>query len=533
MNIEQEHDGSGSDLEIQYEEESEHTPEPELLSLQEKIVKLQEKKASLKIQVAEENYVLEFDDFPSAKARSTQTAKVKKLQEQLETLTITLKALLPDPVVSVDSYRTKRANGPDIVEMQKKCLRIAGTMKKFTPKDEPELFWHKFQQSCENYQLIDRESVMVLHALLGEHSDALTWYSTTVHQQVDSVKLKDLKTLFYTAFLEADWQTARLMQLMDIRYRKGETVKQFIQRFSALMQANEFGWSQEVAERAFLKHVMFYKCPYSVQRILVDKTPADFDSCASLAKALMKYVGVPEDVIEVQLCDRCSRQTGKDRVRYKSKAKGDHSDPKSFCEIHGECNHTTKDCLKRKRKENETKESREESRANKKRQGLCMADGCKEKYTPEHAAVCEFRKRKPTLKKMDAQESDTDMTNDQLNNDIDVVDLDRDFFLFKRQDKTSIANGFVFAPIEIEGKPLYAGIVSMANVSFLSPSMVSSLCLNLEKTSTSIQLGEGSTQVPCIGRTPSVEVAVGSKKFRNQFLVLDLGKERYRMYFGY
>ncbi len=76
---------------------------------------------------------------------------------------------------------------------------------------------------------------MVLLALLGDHPRCLTWYTDEVHAIAESISLPTLKKLCYSAFLDVNWQTARLMELMDTRFGKDETVKDFVHRFSQLM----------------------------------------------------------------------------------------------------------------------------------------------------------------------------------------------------------------------------------------------------------------------------------------------------------
>ena len=137
--------------------------------------------------------------------------------------------------------------------MQKTSLRVAGTFQKFKKNTPPEVFWHQFQQGVKTYHLSSREAVMVLHALITEHPRGSNWYANNVQECSSLITLAQVKNLFYAEFLEANWQTARLMELMDIRYQPKETVKDFVNRFSELMQSNEFGWAETNPERAFFK----------------------------------------------------------------------------------------------------------------------------------------------------------------------------------------------------------------------------------------------------------------------------------------
>jgi hypothetical protein len=116
------------------------------------------------------------------------------------------------------------------------------------------------------------------------------------------------------------------------------------------MQSNEFSWYDESDEKSFLKHVLFYKCPYTVQRIIGDKTPKDFTSCASLAEALNHFVGTPPDIAASKGCERCRncitckgrKPLLDDRLGQKVKAPS-----KLFCDFHGSGSHEAKNCTRK------------------------------------------------------------------------------------------------------------------------------------------------------------------------------------------
>jgi hypothetical protein len=112
----------------------------------------------------------------------------------------------------------------------------------------------------------------------------------------DAITMDELKKRFYLEFLDADWKTGRLIELMEIRYLSGEAVKEYTQRFASLMQSSEFSWSDTHPERQFLKHILFYKTSYSVQRIIGEKKVGDYPSGAALPRCCPKYVtlGVQE-----------------------------------------------------------------------------------------------------------------------------------------------------------------------------------------------------------------------------------------------
>ena len=226
--------------------------------------------------------------------------------------------------------------------MQKTSLRVASTLKKFKASTAPEVFWHQYQQGVKTYHLQAREAIMLLHSLVTEHPRGSNWYANNVQEQADTLTLTEVKNLFYTEFLE----TARLMDLMDIRYQAKETVRDFANRFAELMQSNEFGWAENKKERAFLKHVLFYKCPFSVQRIIGNKSPDDYDSCAALANDLCHFIGVPVDIPPPPTCSKCKKA-----LTDLSKSKVDKKGLK-LCSIHGWGNHTDQECNHKKQKTN-------------------------------------------------------------------------------------------------------------------------------------------------------------------------------------
>ena len=317
--------------------------------------------------------------------------------------------------------------------MQKTSLRVAGTFQKFKKNTPPEVFWHQFEQGVKTYHLSSREAVMVLHALITEHPRGSNWYANNVQECSSLITLAQVKNLFYAEFLEANWQTARLMELMDIRYQPKETVKDFVNRFSELMQSNEFGWAETNPERAFLKHVLFYKCPYSVQRIIGNKTPNDYESCSALAADLGHFVGIPTDIPPLPMCAKCRKP-----IVQAIKPKTEPNVPK-HCNMHGKGNHTDQECYRHKDKQNYQEEQAPKKRKN---PDLCWAKGCEEIFTPEHAKVCAFRKSKNSFKKTRVEsdtENDVPVTYEDEESDCQNepnkdwentsgYDYDRDFF---------------------------------------------------------------------------------------------------------
>jgi hypothetical protein len=230
-------------------------------------------------------------------------------------------------------------------------LKLAASMPKLKKNAKADTFWLNFEQTVDSWQLIATDAILLLRQLIDEHPKGLGWYGTHVYPVRNTLSMSNLKTLFYQGFLEADWQTDRLISLIEIRYLPEETVKDYTQRFASLMQSNEFNWQDTSEEKQYLKHIMFHKAPYSVQRIIGDKKLSQFNSCAELAAALNSFAGVPIDIPQLTGCARCQPQSNlKSKTKNIADRLGDKLSPPGslYCKKHGHCSHTTADCKKSK-----------------------------------------------------------------------------------------------------------------------------------------------------------------------------------------
>ena len=187
------------------------------------IVNLKARKTSLENEILALQYDLEFGENRTARARAAEEKKLQKKQNQLQTLVKSL---------ALHSQGIQKNSSKNLIDMQKTSLRVASTLKKFKQSTPPEVFWHQFQQGIKTYHLNDREGVMVLHSLITEHPMGSNWYANNIQENSDTITLVQVKKLFYKEFLEPNWQTARLMELMDIRFQPQETVKSFLNRFA-------------------------------------------------------------------------------------------------------------------------------------------------------------------------------------------------------------------------------------------------------------------------------------------------------------
>jgi hypothetical protein len=393
-------------------------------------------------------------------------------------------------------------------------LKLAASMPKLKSNVKADTFWLNFEQTVDSWQLNATDAILLLRQLIDEHPKGLGWYGTHVYPVRNTIIMPNLKTLFYQGFLDADWQTDRLISLIEIRYLPNETVKDYTQRFASLMQSNEFNWQDTSEEKQYLKHIMFHKAPYSVQRIIGDKKLTQFDSCAELAAALNLYSGVPSDIPVLNGCARCQPQSN-----LKSKAKniidrlGDKLNPPGslYCKKHGHCSHTTANCknLEVKDDPNNSKKPRNDSTKTKE-PGFCWNDGCSEKHSYKHMLICPFKKKDPAIRQMSIQPSAMDL------------DYDEESPTFCMLKSSTDAKPFIYAPVKLDNLRVQAGIDSMASVSFISPQLVARLEVKVSKVEGQVSLGSQGSSTKRIGISDPIKVSIGHQQFLHRFEVLNL-----------
>ena len=323
--------------------------------------------------------------------------------------------------------------------------------------------------------------------------------------------MPELKKLFFKEFLDADWKTRQVVALLSIVFRN-ETVKDFMNRFSNLMRGTDFAWEGTSSYHGFLKHVLFYKCPNSVQRLLNGKTPDDFVDCASLASELMTFPGIPDDFQPEPPCSRCRQGDKRKKDPHKPDSAPVAKRPKLNCSVHGLCGHESKHC----RVLNPLKDQNQGPKKSLKPKGMCYNEGCYEKFSPDHRDKCPFRNEKPdhSMNLMDLDATDTDQEKD-----LDMEDSDEEqgvpLFLMTTSDTQQPIgkpSPFIIVPCLIEGEELHAGLDSMASLSFMNPTL-SSRFGPLEKVTGEIHMAVHGVRTPRLGRTRPLRVRVGTLSF--------------------
>jgi hypothetical protein len=274
---------------------------------------------------------------------SRKNALISKIKENTESIN----ALSLQPLEEM-----RKANSQQ--DSRNRTLTIAGQVTKFKLKDEPNRYWQKFEDVCRLNRLDDPESTHLLRHLLVEHPSGPHFFSSEILTLDKEATLAETKKLFQDFFLSSTWRSERLQQLFEIRFKKNESVREFVERFSSLVRDNELKFDSTEPAHQWVKNVLYYKVPPSVQRILLSKKVQDYPSCKELAQDLILFVGFPEDIpMADNICTTCghkvkcvSCQTHLGAKRPKSSNPDANMDIKSkaFCETHGWCAHATIDC---------------------------------------------------------------------------------------------------------------------------------------------------------------------------------------------
>ena len=189
--------------------------------------------------------------------------------------------------------------------------KVASDGKKFKKAERGDSYWSYFETLCKRQKLLDHEAVLVLASRIADHPNGPLWYETSIEPVETTIKLSEVKDLFYQQFLSSQWKTDRFHELMDTCYRANETVHEFTDRFAAKVRDNEIPWSNEEgnSHSEFVMHILFYKCPPSVQRMLGDKKVEMFKSPKALADVLNQFPGYPDDVPDREFnCPNCPKK---------------------------------------------------------------------------------------------------------------------------------------------------------------------------------------------------------------------------------
>jgi hypothetical protein len=109
------------------------------------------------------------------------------------------------------SGNSRNYDNKTLVQMSKMAPSFEETTKAYD-------FWQDFAEYCDTYEVKIRDKVVLLRSQVSSHPRGQVWFTHHVFYRMDSISDTELKSAFFSGFLEANWQTERLLELMDIRW---------------------------------------------------------------------------------------------------------------------------------------------------------------------------------------------------------------------------------------------------------------------------------------------------------------------------
>ncbi len=184
---------------------------------------------------------------------------LKRTQAQIHLLIsgiATLESLYPflsDPSSISDK------EDPKAIVREIRC--IANGTSKFQSNTAPDEFWETFEYVCSSHYLNTVESVLLLNLLVADNQVARIWFRNALGDKIQTdpktIVMSEVKKSFYEQFLSKDWKLIKFQELLEIRYRQAETVREFTNRFSSKMSENEFDVHSQEPDTVYLKSILF------------------------------------------------------------------------------------------------------------------------------------------------------------------------------------------------------------------------------------------------------------------------------------
>lgn len=496
-------------------------------------------------------------------------AAVAALQSEITEVNGSIQAL---EIASPELKQSFSATGSSKThkDLVKDLRKIADGAKKFRPKNSANDFWLTFSYTCVANYLPDVESILLLNLLISEHPVARMWFENTIEPSIKEnqcpLSLPQVKQAFYEQFLAKDWKMIKFQELMEIKYHKKETVRDFTNRFTAKAAEIELDVKATDDGLAYLQSILLYKCPPSVQRILGARTPTSFPSCQALIAALVNFSGTPEDVPDFESkCPDCSKVLSctctNSFQKRRSTASGINpaSTKKPFtpCSLHGTTNnHTTEDCNVLK-KERETTTPRNtapsfdaassSSSASpfrpSKNNGLRMCrNGCGQVFTPGHECPNKSQSG-PSVNAIHIKDDAFGPENlqihltvnpDNFKDDVkeeeflELIDYEDDWETGANDEPSvnAVAPGsdkgnYLTCPLRIANHAVLAAIDTMATKSLITPAFLEVTKGILIPVRGQISLAAKGSTIPRMGQT-TLAVDIKGKSFTHTFEVLPL-----------
>lgn len=370
------------------------------------------------------------------------------------------------------------------------------------------------------------------------------WFTSQVEPLLNGppadLDLSRIKNSFYNQFLSKNWKTVKFKELMKVEYRQNETVQEFCNRFAEKMVENELDLASTDPTVTFLRGVIFFQCPPSVQRILGNTTPNDYETCQALIQELIKFSGIPNDVpASTMQCSQCDKFTTCSCCKVPEKRKPtdlsftpNPKRPTKTCSRHGPGNHDTSECLSLQKNQKATFNPSNSSR-------LCKF-GCGQIYVVGHDCPS-FKKEKtqdPSIKAIHIRDSSLSVDDvdckDLLSFDDEtetIVEETPEGYRMTIQESSpaiktitvasQAKHDYISYPLKLNGLLVLAGVDSMASKSFVSAKLMEACEGTLIPIKGQILLAAKGATKARLGET-ILRVELPKNSFQHAFEVMEL-----------
>ena len=248
---------------------------------------------------------------PEAEREEPPAGLVRRNTEEIKTA---LDAILSEHErleKSQKMYR-KRLNpplDPEIERMNKIIKNLLSSAPHFEQDMEPDEFWMDFSAFLAINPMSFLYQCDLLSKLVTRRVNGTDWYINEVSRIValPATNLAGVKRLFLNRFCPAGHEALRRQKLFDIRYRRGETPREFFARAEKLFKINDVPWSTTSTAHSYLTIALYWKLPQSVQLKIGSDLPSSFNTPMALAQVICaRFPGVPTDIITPHhTCEDC------------------------------------------------------------------------------------------------------------------------------------------------------------------------------------------------------------------------------------
>ena len=519
--------------------------------------------------------------FDANQTREQILASQQALNQANESFEAALKShnnLFPDPTTippPTKKRKTTASASPyfDSLEVheQKLVNGIAREMSYFANGDEGDIWFRRFTQQVKLHSLSRPAAALLLGKLLSRCDASRHWYNSHVLPSVATTTLEDMRAAFLEEFADQEWRFLRLQELMHVQFKKDDTVRTFVRRFTHAIDNIDIDLHDKDPDNAWFRNVFFMMLPLSVRRQIAPKKPTEYPSLHALIEQVIHFPGKPSDA-EIRLfrcsgcnqkCPNClkpSKVSSKSEKNKKRRRPFESDDETFYCKHHGEGSHNTDKCQKEARlKGSKTDKIRSDSAKTEPKKNLCRR-GCGELWKYGH--ICPT-KNDLSIKKLRISDDESMKSQDSPTYSATESDLDesKDFACrFMQVDTSNFSrsvatkadsledilgltcqslnsssssnlNLFVIGgksedniqiPLMLKGCKIKAIMDTGATGSFISPALVKHLNCKVIPTKGNILLAGKGTRVSRKGATDSLSLSIKGKKLHHRFEIFDL-----------